>query len=107
MYITAQIIPKVRTAYPDKKILLIWDQAGWHKGREAQNAVARDGNIEQIYFPTHVPEENPQEHVWKSGRSNITHNAFIRNIDAVTDDFVQYLNTVKFPYSLLGFSAIS
>ena len=107
MYITAEVIPKIRAVYPDKHILLVWDQAGWHKGREAQHAIKIDGNIEQIYFPTAAPELNPQEHVWKSGRSNITHNAFIRNIDASTDDFVEYLNTTPFPYSLLGFSAIS
>jgi len=106
MYITAEIIPKLRKWYPDKKLLIIWDQAGWHKGREAQNAITTDGNIETLYFPTAAPEENPQEHVWKSGRSQCTHNAFIKNIDTITDDFVRYLNTTNFPYSLLGFSAI-
>jgi transposase len=104
MYITAKIIPKVRKLYPGKKILIVWDQAGWHKGREAQNAITADGNIETLYFPTAAPDENPQEHVWKSGRSNITHNAFIRNIDATTDELVRYLNTTKFPYSFLGVS---
>lgn len=107
MYITAAIIPEIRKLYPDKKILLIWDQAGWHKGIEAQRAIKRDGNIDQTYFPTAAPEENPQEHVWKSGRSQVTHNTFIRDIDAATDAFVTYLNTTRFPYSLLGFSAIS
>jgi len=107
MYITAEIIPKVRNLYPNKKILLIWDQAGWHKGREAQNAINTDGNIETIYFPTAAPEENPQEHVWKSGRSHCTHNEFIPHIDVATDAFVQYLNTTKFSYSLVGFSSLS
>jgi transposase len=101
MYITAEIIPEVRKLYPDKHILILWDQAGWHKGSEAQKAIKQDGNIETIYFPTAAPEENPQEHVWKSGRSRITHNAFIQNIDATADEFVQYLNTSRFPYSLL------
>lgn len=104
MYITADIIPEVRKAYPDKKLLLLWDQAGWHKGKEAQRAIKEDGNIETMYFPAAAPEENPQEHVWKSGRSHITHNAFIQDIDAATDAFVAYLNTTKFPYSLVGLS---
>ena len=107
MYITAEIIPKVRALYPNKKILIVWDQAGWHKGREAHNAIKADGNIETIYFPTAAPEENPQEHVWKSGRATITHNAFIQKIDTATDAFVAYLNTTRFPYLLLGFSAQS
>lgn len=106
MYITAGIIPEVRKLYPGKKILLVWDQAGWHKGCEAQNAIKLDGNIETLYFPTAAPDENPQEHVWKSGRSHVTHNAFIQNIDAATDTFVTYLNTTVFPYSLVGFSSL-
>ena len=107
MYLTADIIPDIRNRYPKKKILLIWDQAGWHRGREAQDAIKRDGNIETIYFPTAAPDENPQEHVWKSGRAQVTHNAFIQDIDAATDAFVTYLNTTKFPYSLVGLSAMS
>ena len=107
MYITAEIIPKVRALYPEKKILLVWDQAGWHKGSEAQKAIKEDGNIETLYFPTAAPEENPQEHVWKTGRSATTHNEFMPDIDVGTDAFVKYLNTTTFPYSLVGFSSLS
>lgn len=105
MYITAEILPKIRALYPTQKILLLWDQAGWHKGIEAQRAIERDGSMETIYFPTAAPDENPQEHVWKSGRSQASHNHFIQDIDAATDTFVTYLNTTAFPYSLVGFSA--
>lgn len=105
MYITAEILPKVRALYPTQKILLLWDQAGWHRGIEAQSVIQRDGNMETIYFPTAAPDENPQEHVWKSGRSHASHNHFLQDIDVATDVFVTYLNTAKFPYSLVGFSA--
>lgn len=105
MYITAEILPKIRAAYPNKKILLIWDKAGWHKGIEAQKVIQADGNIETLYFPSAAPDENPQEHVWKKGRSEITHNAFIQNMDVTTDDFVFYLNKTFFPYAFLGLKA--
>jgi transposase len=59
MYITAHIIPEIGKLYTNKKILLLWDQAGWRKGREAQRAIKEDGNIETMYFPTAAPEENP------------------------------------------------
>ena len=107
MYITASIIPEVRKLYPDKNILLIWDQAGWHRGSKAQQAIKLDGKITTMYFPTAAPDENPQEHVWKSGRAVVSHNAFIQDIDVATDAFVAYLNTTKFPYSLVGLSAVS
>ncbi|MBU4305720.1 MAG: hypothetical protein KJ893_08930, partial [Candidatus Omnitrophica bacterium] len=60
-----------------------------------------------IYFPRSAPEENPQEHVWKQGRSKVTHNKFIENIDKTTNEFVDYLNNSKFRYSFLGISAVS
>ena len=104
MYITAEILKELRNRYPRQKMLLVWDKAGWHKGSVAQQFIKEDGNTETLYFPTAAPEENPQEHVWKSGRSQATHNHFIENIDRATDTFVKYLNTTRFTYSLLGFS---
>lgn len=105
MYVTAEILPKLRALYPDKKLLIVWDKAGWHKGIEAQKVIQADKNIDTIYFPSAAPEENPQEHVWKKGRSQITHNRFIENIGTATDEFVSYLNNTSFPYALLGLKA--
>jgi len=107
MYITAKVLGKLRKIYPNQKILLIWDQAPSHKGSKAQEFIKNDRNIETIYFPRAAPEENPQEHVWKKGRSQVTHNKFIKDIDTTTDDFVDYLNTTEFRYSFQGFSAES
>lgn len=105
MYITAKILKKIRKAYPTQKLLLLWDKAPSHKGSKAQAEVEKDGNIETVYFPAAAPEQNPQEHVWKSGRSHVTHNVFIQDIDKATNKFVNYLNNTTFPYELLGFKA--
>jgi transposase len=102
MHITAKVLGKLRKVYPTHKILLIWDQAPSHKGSKAQEFIKNDGKIEQIYFPRAAPEENPQEHVWKKGRSNISHNKYIQNINTTTDEFVSYLNKTEFKYSFLG-----
>lgn len=103
MHITKEILTKIRKIYPKQKILLLWDGAGWHRGSVVQEFIKEDENIETIYFPRYSPEENPQEHVWKNGRDKITHNKFIENIDNATDEFINYLNTTRFNYSLLGF----
>ena len=101
MYITASVLAKLRTIYPDQKILLIWDQAPSHKGSKAQEFITNDGKIETLHFPRAAPEDNPQEHVWKVGRSKVSHNRYIQNIDATTDEFVGYLNRTEFHYSFL------
>jgi len=106
MFITKEILEKLRMIYPKEKLLIFWDGAGWHRGSEVQKFITNDKNIETVYFPRYSPEENPQEHVWKNGRQNVTHNKFIDNIDNATDEFVEYLNTTKFNYSLVGMSPI-
>lgn len=105
MYITCDVLGQLRKAYPTQKLFLIWDKAPWHKGSKSQQFIKEDGNIETLYFPRAAPEENPQEHVWKSGRSKITHNEFIDDIDQATDKFVAYLNHTKFHYSFLHLGA--
>lgn len=100
MYITAEILKRIRKLYKDKKILILWDGAGWHRGSKVQEFIEKDKNIKTIYFPPYSPEENPQEHVWKEGRSKVTHNKFIKNIDKTADEFVKYLRKTKFNYVL-------
>lgn len=107
MHTTSEVLTQVRTLYPKQKIVLLWDNAGWHRGSVVQEYIKMDGNIETIHFPKYAPEENPQEHVWKRGRSETTHNRFIDDIDVATDDLVTFLNTTTFPYTLLGMSPVS
>lgn len=86
---------------------LLWGSAGQHRGSMVQTWLKEDGHVEVLPFPRYAPEENPQEHVWKAGRSHVTHNRFLADMDDATDDFVRYLNATKFPYALVGVSAVS
>ena len=102
---TAEILAEISKLYPKKKIMLLWDGAGWHRGSVAQQAI-REHDISQIYFPPYSPDLNPQEHVWKKGRSEVTHNRFIPKIEPVAKELVDYLNATRFAYSLLGLRSI-
>ena len=106
MYIAVDVLKKLRNKYPQEKLLIFWDGAGWHRGSEVKKFIEKDNNIETVHFPRYSPKENPQEHVWKSGRANVTNNQFIEDIDKATDEFVKYLNKTKFKYSLIGVSPI-
>ena len=106
MYITAEVLGKLRRVYKTDKILLLWDGPGSHRGSKVQEFLKNDGKIEVIHFPRYSPEQNPQEHVWREGRKEVTHNQYIENIDTTTDKFVSYLNTAKFSYSLPVLSAV-
>jgi transposase len=106
MFITAKCLCRLRKIYPGKKLIIFWDNAGWHRGSAVQKFIVADKNIQAIYFPPYSPEENPQEHVWKAGRTHITHNRFIKNLDDIIKEFIAYLKSNIFRYSLLGFSAV-
>ena len=107
MYITRDVLGRLRKVYPTQKLFLIWDKAPWHKGSVARQFIQEDGDIETFDFPRAAPEQNPQEHVWKNGRSKVSHNRFIENIDQATDEFVDYLNNTTFNYSFPCISAES
>jgi len=107
MHVTRDILKKIRSIYPSGKIVLFWDHAGWHKGSVVQDFIHKDEKIEVVHFPTYAPDENPQEHIWKAGRSQVTHNRFIENIDTATDELVSFFNQTTFHYTLADISLIS
>lgn len=116
MFNTTKALHHIRRIYPQKdnprnklkgkKILLLWDNPGWHRGSKVTEYIQKDGRIEVIYFPAYAPEENPQEHVWKKAKELITANKFIENINLATKDFLIYLKTTRFPYRLLNFGSL-
>lgn len=60
--------------YKDKKLLIIWDNAGWHKSKELK-ALLGEGNkfshIHLEWLPPYCPDHNPQEHIWKVGKQSV------------------------------------
>jgi len=72
MYITKEQLEKIRVIYPKQKLLILWDSPGSHRGKEVTNFIKKDGNIEVVFFPPYTPELNPQEHVWKKGRKEVS-----------------------------------
>lgn len=105
MHITKGILAKIRDIYPAQKLVIFWDNAGWHRGSEVQKWIEEDGNTETVHFPPYTPDLNPQEHVWKAGRANVTHNKHITDLKRTAEQFRQYLEERTFAYDLLGFRA--
>lgn len=90
--------------YPNKIIVIIWDNAGWHKSKEFKEFLSNvNGRLHLINFPPYAPDYNPQKHVWNAERQKVTHNKFIKNIDQTTNEFIAFLNNTKFDYKFLDF----
>lgn len=106
MGVTAEILQKVRKLYPSQKLVIVWDNCGWHRGSKVTEWIEQDGDTETIHFPPYTPQLNPQEHVWKAGRKAVTHNQFIgEKLEEIAGQFEQYIAGHVFAYELLGLRA--
>ena len=98
---TALHIQQVLAASPDKPLLMLIDRAPWHYGPAIDALLAANPRLELLYFPTAAPELNPQEHVWKAAREDVSHNHLVAKLSQLAMDFESYLTTTKFPSPLL------
>jgi transposase len=88
--------------YPRKRIIIVWDNAGFHKSKYIK-AVLGPGKplrrITLINFPTYAPDKNPQELIWKYGKDGISNKVFNRFEDLVST-FETIITGRKYPYQI-------
>lgn len=82
----------------DKKILMILDNASWHKKavrlmRENNNYP----NIEFMFLPPYSPELNPIERVWRITRRERTHNRYFDELSVLKTTLTGYLKNFEVP----------
>ena len=73
-----RMYPRERSA----RVVLLIDNAPWHRGRPIDEALAESPHLELKRLPSYSPQLNPVERFWKVLRRRATHN---RLFDAVSD----------------------
>jgi len=68
-------------------------QAVWHWQGETP--------VVNLYFPTAEPDLNPQKHVWKAARDNVSHNHLTAKLSQLATDLETYLKSTRFASPLL------
>ena len=107
--VSAQHLETILEAHPDVPIILFWDRAPWHRGKSIDKVLEMHPRLEIIFFPTASPDLNPQEHVWKSVRKEVSHNHLEVWLPKLAERFWSTLNSCTFKSSFLdkyGYSAI-
>jgi transposase len=99
---TIQFLKKLGKTYVGKHILLIWDNARWHKSKAIRAFLKTTKQFTLFNFPPYTPEFNPQEHIWKALRRDVTHNRFEEDFNVLIKDCLKYLrytdfSSIKFP----------
>lgn len=62
-----------------KKIVVIWDNAGFHRGQKIKEQLGKGNPLENmhlIWLPPYAPDKNPQELVWKYGKGQIRNKVY-------------------------------
>jgi len=78
-------------AYDGGEIVLIMDQAGWHRSKDL---VVPD-NIEILYLSPYSPELNPIERLWKYLKTNYIHNQTFESLKHMMSKMVDIFETLN------------
>ena len=77
--------------YPDDKVLLVMDGAGWHKSKQLEIP----NNIEIVYLPPYSPELNPVERLWAYIKSWTIRNKIYTTPPALQKVIGDFINTLS------------
>jgi len=74
-------IDEVATRHQDSRIVMVMDNAGWHRNQ----SLKIPDNIRMLNLPPYSPELNPVEHIWDDLREKSFHNRVFDSIDSLED----------------------
>jgi len=80
-------LAEMSAAFPDKKIMLIWDQAGWHKS----TSLKVPKNIVLKSLPPYSPELNPVEKLWQWLKKHVCRNRLLAYMDELMNILAEAL----------------
>jgi transposase len=107
--VSAQYLGMLLEANPNMPILLFWDRAPWHRGKPVDKVLEENPRLEIMFFPTASPNLNPQEHIWKAVRKQVSHNHLEARLPELANRFLNKLNSGTFKDTFLdryGYTAI-
>ena len=68
---SATFLEAVVARFPGRRVLVIGDNASWHKGLPINRLLADHPCLSLFYLPVACPDLNPQEHVWAVVRRTV------------------------------------
>lgn len=77
--------------YTPKTILLIMDQAGWHRSKN----LSVPYNIKIMYLPPYSPELNPVEKLWQWLKRHACMNRYYKSEETLADEIEKLLKSLS------------
>ena len=106
----AEFLRLVLKAYPQKRIILAWDNVYTHKDGEIEKVEQEYANrLKLLYLPTYSPWLNPIEMLWRHYRREVTHCELFGSpeklIEASKNFFTKYNQSPSRILSVIGSKA--
>ena len=83
-------LKELSSEFKGKKIMLILDQAGWHRSK----LLYKKDNVELVFLPPYSPELNPVEKLWQRLRRQVCRNKSFESEDELMDELTINLNNM-------------
>jgi len=84
-------LDEVSARYPEDRIVMIMDGAGWHKS----TTLKAPSNMRMVFLPPYAPELNPVEHLWDELREKAFGNVVFSSLDALEDHLEASLKAME------------
>ena len=84
-------LDEIACRYPDDRIVMVMDGAGWHKSR----GLKLPANMRMMVLPPYSPELNPVENIWEELREKNFHNRIFHSLDAVEEHLLHSLKWLE------------
>ncbi len=81
-------LAQVAQDFAEYFIVMLVDQAGWHRAKDLQVPE----NIRLIFQPPYSPEVNPVEHLWEKLREKDLHNRVFSSLEELVEVLCQALS---------------
>lgn len=95
-------LPTFLNTYPNKRICIVWDNAGFHKGQEIRKALQTGGLLERVHLiamPPYAPDHNPIEHIWNTAKHSVA-NVQQDNFETMKTTFRTFVDGRTFNYAI-------
>ena len=84
-----EFLKQLSEAYPHDYIVLVMDNAVWHKSK----TLVIPANIELTFIPPYTPEMTPIEQVWAESRKRGVKNRAFKTLDEVIDKLQEVIQS--------------
>jgi transposase len=84
-------LDEISMRYPDERIVMILDNAGWHRS----NDLHVPKNMKLLPLPPYSPELNPVENIWEELREKNFSNRVFASLDALESNLLHGLKHLE------------